>query len=172
MPHWNFNTEEISKTEINVNYLSHNTFLIVDNDNTADSPNSKKHKRKVELKEILKENFYEHKSREIENIIKLDILEKMLQKDNDIDKIVRKKYTSSRYPYIQSVLSNPNMGIGSFIDDTYAVKKKYKSYTGDTIRSKAEFANKICNEIYSLDDLTEEAKDLTKKVADFIIKNN
>ena len=32
--------------------------------------------------------------------------------------------------------------------------------------------NKICNEINSFDDLTEEAKELTEKVAEFIMNNN
>lgn len=172
LPHWNFNSKEIASDQINVNYLSHNTFLIVDNDNTSKNIMSKKHQRKIMLKYILKENFYEHHSKEIENLISLQTLENMLKKDNKLDTINRLKYITPRYPYEQSVLSNPNMGIGKFIDETYELKKKYRAYSSDTIKNKAEFASKICDEIKSWDDLTEEAKNMTKKVAIFIMENN
>ncbi len=173
--HWNFDDSVEDDEKINVDWLSHNIFLIVDNDDTERSPNGKKHLRKKFLQEKLKENFYELKSREIENIISLTILEKMLKKDNNLSELSRKKYNTSRWEneYTQERLSNPQTYLGEFIDETYVLNKKYKAYGGSkTIKNKAEFASKICKEIEKYDDLTDEAKDLVTKVAKFIEKNN
>ena len=174
LPHWNFNPKIDSADQINVNWLSNNAFLIVDNDDTASKPNSKKHLRKQELQTILGNQYYELGSREIENLISLEILEKMLKKDNNIELLTRKKYNTDQWKsrFNQELLSNPSTYIGSFIDETYDLEKKYKSSTSGTIKQKAEFANKICKEIESFNDLTDEAKKLTEKVAEFIIENN
>lgn len=41
----------------------------------------------------------------------------------------------------------------------------------DTIRIKAEFTNKICDEIKTWNNLTEEVPNMTEKIAKFIIEN-
>lgn len=170
--HWNFDSKNDSEEQIDVSWISRNIFLIVDNDNTSATPTYNKHKRKEKYKEILKDNFYELKAREIENYISLDILEKMLIKDNHLEKLERIKYNTPQWPFKQSLLTNKSTYIGEFIASTYSGLKIY-NYNGiKTISRKAEFANKICNEINSFDDLTEEAKELTEKVAEFIINNN
>ena len=177
--HWNFDETNIDNNLINVNYLNYNSFLIVDNDGTSikknkDGANQKKEKRKQQLREILKERFYELKSRESENIIKLEVLEKTLMEDNNLKEIKRKKYLDEIWSkkYNQSLISSPNVSIGSFIDETYELNKTYKSYNGNTLKSKAEFAIKVCKNVYEWDDLSEEAKELANIVCDFIEKNN
>lgn len=173
LPHWNFDASNDNLSDINVRWLSHNVFLIVDNDDTASNPTFKKHKRKEDLKNILKDNFFELKSREIENLIPIDILEKTLKKDNKIDSLERIKYNTEQWKnrYKQDLISNPKTHMGTFIDSTYKLVKKYSNTSG-TIINKAAFAYKVCNEIETYDDLTIEAKELTEKIANFIVKNN
>lgn len=171
--HWNFDSKNESDEDIDVSWISKNVFLITDNDDTASSPNGKKHQNKLKLKSVLRDNFFELKAREIENYISLEILEKMLKKDNKLDSLTRIKYNRPQNPYVQRVLTNTKTYIGDFLDETYSgLKHKYKAYTGHSIGKKADFANKVCNEINSWDDLTDEAKELAEKVGEFIIKNN
>lgn len=180
--HWDFDRydSEISEGDIKVKALTNNAFLICDNDNSSKSnkygKKSKKAETKEKLSEILGDKFYELPVREIENLIKLEVLENMLEKDNNIEhgKLQRKKYIDKQSSfYTQDKLSNPTMHIGSFIDDTYICGKKYKAYgTSKTIKDKAVFSRKICDCINEYDDLTEEAKDLVQKVANFIIISN
>ena len=171
--HWNFNPKIESQEDIDVSWISKNVFLITDNDDTSSSPNGKKHQNKLKLKRILDDNFFELKAREIENYISLNILEKMLKKDNKIDSLTRIKYNRPQNPYVQQVLTNPKTYIGDFLETTFSgLKHKYKVYNGHSIAKKADFANKICNEIDSWDDLTDEAKELAEKVGQFIIRNN
>ena len=84
--HWNFDENNDDTNQMNVKYLNHNVFLIVDNDGTSlkknkDGSIQKKEERKRKLNEILGDNFYELKSREIENLIKLEVLEETLKVD-------------------------------------------------------------------------------------------
>ena len=126
------------------------------------------------MKNILKENFYELKSREIENMISLPILEKTLALDNNVEQITRKKYLEPQWAskYNQDIISNPKKYIGEFIDETFKLTKKYSDTSGKTIKNKADFANKVCREIKSIQDMTDEAIELTEKIYDFIVKNN
>ena len=174
LPHWNFDDNENVDEQINVSSISKNVFLIADNDNTAEKPNSRKHKRKQELKKILGENFYELKSREIENLISLPILEKTLAVDNNVEEVTRIKYLGTQWKskYKQDIISNPKTHIGEFIDETFNVTKKYSDALGKTIKNKADFANKVCREINSIEDMTEEAVELIAKIYDFIVKSN
>ena len=179
LSHWNFNFLDDDTNLINIKYLSHNAFLIVDNDNTKNNINkdgslNKKEQRKQKLRKTMGDSFYELKSREIENLIKLDILEKALKEDNGIKDIERIKYTEKTWQnrFDQNLISNPNTYIGEFIDSTYNLNKKYSITNGKTVREKAEFARLICNNIENWNDLSEQAQDLAEAVGKFIINSN
>lgn len=176
--HWNF--EQNDNTEkINTKYLNHNSFLIVDNDDSKNTPKKdgspcEKEIRKRKLEKELGECFYEYpKSREIENTIKLEILEKMLKKDNNLATLARKKYINNQeYMYKQELISKSNVHIAEFIENTYLNIKKYRYGETKDLANKYSFSKSICEELNSYDDLTEEAKELTEKVVSFIEKNN
>lgn len=172
--HWNFDVENDSEEQINIKWLSHNAFLIVDNDNAASNPSGKKNLRHNSLEKILNDNFYKLKYREMENLISLDILEKMLKTDNNLHELTFKRYNSpqTKHLYEQKRISNPNAYLGEFIEDTYSGIKRYRTDKSKTVKNKAEFAKKICDEINDWDDLTEEAKNLTVSVFNFIKRNN
>lgn len=172
--HWNFDVDEDSEEQINIKWLSHNAFLIVDNDNASSNPSSKKNVRHNELEQLLNENFYKLKYREMENLISLEILEKMLKRDNNLKELTLKKYNSpqAKHLYVQERISNQTTYLGEFIEDTYDNIKRYRTDKSKTVKNKAEFAKKICNEINDWKDLTEEAQNLTIRVFKFIEKNN
>lgn len=172
IPHFNF--ENIANdSQIFINAISHNAFLLVDNDNTKEKPESKKEQRKERYRKILKENFFELKSREIENLISLNILEKYLISKNNLKSLTRKKYLgANEYRYTQDTISNPRTYMGKFIDETYNIPNKSYSANSGTIAKKYEFAIGICSVIEDYDELSDQAKELTEKVYEFIKKNN
>ena len=176
--HYNFDLNNDIEEKIDIKYLSNNSFLIVDNDDTAsrrkvNGEYYEKEIRKRKLEEKLGNNFFELKSREIENLIKLEILEKTLKEDNNLETLTRKKYlNSNEWRYNQTLISNSSTYMGTFIDETYNLNKNYKDYNSGTIRSKADFAIKVCKNINNWDDLSNQAKELAELVGNFIIKCN
>lgn len=165
LPHWNFDTENDSISDINVNSLSHNALLITDNDNVN---KGEIRRRRDELAQIMGEKFYELKSREIENLIKLEVLDKMIEEDN-FKRNYNKKVCEKEYE--QSKLSNKKTQIGAFIQDRYDNIKKYTS-DGKTLINKASFANKICSHINDWDDLSPQAKEIAEVIYNHIKKSN
>lgn len=165
LPHWNFDTENDSISDINVNSLSHNVLLITDNDNVN---KGEIRRRRDELAQIMGEKFYELKSREIENLIKLEVLDKMIEEDN-FKRNYNKKVCEEEYE--QSKLSNKKTQIGAFIQDRYDNIKKYTS-DGKTLINKASFANKICSHINDWDDLSPQAKEIAEVIYNHIRKSN
>ena len=179
LSHWNFDFLDDDSNQISIKYLSHNAFLIVDNDNTKNVLNkdgslNKKEQRKKKLAQTMGKNFYELKSREIENLIKLEILEKTLKADNGTKDLERIKYLEKTWQnrFEQSLISNPNTYMGEFIDSTYKLNKKYSATNSKTIREKADFARKICSNIEKWEDLSEQAQELATAIGRFIIDSN
>ena len=173
--HWNFDIDNDNTSEINVKYLNHNAFLITDNDGSSLRKNKngsipEKEKTKRKLETLLGDRFYELKSREIENLIKIEVLEDVLCEDNGVSELTRKKYNGPLWDkkFNQDLISKPSVYLGEFIDSTYQLKKKYADSRGKTIRSKADFANKICKKINNISDMSNQAIELANKVCDFI----
>lgn len=165
LPHWNFDTENDSISDINVNSLSHNVLLITDNDNVN---KGEIRRRRDKLAQVMGDKFYELKSREIENLIKLEVLDKMLEEDNS-KRDFNKKVCEEEYE--QSKLSNKKTQIATFIHDRYDNIKKYTS-DGKTLINKASFANKICSHINDWDDLSPQAKEIAEVIYNHIKKSN
>lgn len=160
--HWSFIDDDNIST-INASGITHNIFLICDNDN------NKKQKRKARLKEIFEENLYILKSREIENLLSKKVLEETLKTDNKLEMLEYKKYKKNGYT--EKNYATPSIKIAEFIDSTFVLKKKY-SGEGKALKNKVHFATIATNNMKTYDDLSEEAKELTEKIVEFIEKNN
>ena len=73
--HWNFDDAD-NLEEINAKYLSRHIFLVADND--FPNNNSKKKKNQEILEGILKDNYYKLPVREIENLLSVSVLKKVI----------------------------------------------------------------------------------------------
>ena len=160
--HFNFDPNDSSDT-INAKYINNKIFLIADNDNSQ--PDSKKGQRKVHLKEVLKNKFYELPVVEIENLITQEILKEVLISQNkDKEDIISQK--------LNKETSFRDQKLGSFIDELFHDElRKYSAESG-TISNKLEFCKKVIEKTTEYEQLSSKAKELTEKVYDFIEKNN
>lgn len=160
--HWSFIDDDNIAT-INSSAITHNIFLICDNDNNT------KQKRKSRLKEIFGDNLYVLKSREIENLISKKVLEDTLKADNKLEKLEYNKYKTRGYT--EAMYAKPDKKMAEFIDDTFILPKKY-SGEGKSLKNKVRFASMAINNMKKYDDLSEEAKELTEKIVEFIVTSN
>ena len=167
--HFNFSDDD-SLDKINANYINNKIFLIVDGD--LNNPSDAKKNRKKELKEKLNDNFYELNVNEIENLLKLDTIKNVLKQDNPgQDEIIDSAFQNSP--------NHDSEYLGKFIDEqiSNATKpsdntiKKYAAASG-TIKNKVKFCGNALSYIKSYDDLSENAKELTEKIYNFIKDNN
>lgn len=160
--HWSFIDDNNIET-INASAITHNIFIICDNDNNA------KQERKKKLRDIFGERLYILNSREIENLLSKKVLEDTLKKDNKIEKLEYKRYKEKGYT--EEKYAKPDVKMATFIDSTFDLKKKYAGES-NALKNKADFAKKAVEEMKSYDDLSEEAKELTEKLVNFIEENN
>ena len=160
--HFNFDPNDSSDT-INAKYISNKIFLIADNDNSQ--PDSKKGQRKVHLKEVLNDNFYELPVVEVENLITQEILKEVLISQNkDKEDIISQK--------LDKETSFRDQKLGSFIDELFHDELRKYSAESRTISNKLEFCKKVIEKTTEYEQLSPEAKELTEKVYNFIKKNN
>ena len=160
--HWSF-IDDNSIDTINASAITHNIFIICDNDNNA------KQTRKEKLRKIFGERLYILKSREIENLLSKRVLEDTLKKDNRVEELVYKRYKNG--VYTEEKYARPEVKIATFIDATFELKKKYAGES-NALKNKADFAKKSIQNMNCFEDLSEEAKELTEKIVDFIRENN
>ena len=161
--HFNFDKED-SEDTINARYINNRIFLIADNDNTK--PGSKKETRKEYLKEILGDNFYELPVTEIENLLSQEVIKQVLIKQNPKQsQTIEEKFLRDRIYKTKK--------LGSFLDKLFKDTdvKKYSAESG-TIKNKLDFCQTAIESITDYDMLTDEAKELVEKIADFIKSNN
>lgn len=160
--HFNFDPKDSSDT-INAKYINNKIFLIADNDNSQ--PDSKKGQRKVHLKEVLNDNFYELPVVEVENLITQEILKEVLISQNkDKEAIISQKLNKER--------KFQNKKLGRFIDECFGDElRKYSAESG-TINNKLEFCKKVIEKTTEYEQLSPEAKELTEKIYNFIEQNN
>lgn len=157
--HWDFEPTDSIET-INSSGITNKSFIICDNDNDAKG----KKKRKENLKQIFKENYYELTVREIENTISKKVLDRTLSNGQEIK--YKKEFEQKDY-------INKEIYMGKFIDEHYKLKRKYSSKNGSgTISKKLEFSKNIVKNIENYDDLTKQAQDLCEKIVKFIEKSN
>lgn len=160
--HLNFDPKDSSNT-INAKYINNKIFLIADNDNSQ--PGSKKGQRKVHLKKVLNDNFYELPVVEVENLITQEILKEVLIIQNKgKEDVIRQKLNKER--------KFQNKKLGRFIDECFGDELRKYSADSGTISNKLEFCKKVIEKTTEYEQLSPEAKELTEKVYDFIKKNN
>lgn len=163
--HFNFDLESNSSTNINSKYISNKIFLIADGD--VNNTQQKKKDRKLALSNFLGENFYELNVNEIENLLTIDTIKKIIIKQN---------------PTLTNNINNINWEnhldkmLGKYIDDTLKNNnilnaKKYSAESG-TIKDKVSFCNEARSLITDYNSLSNEAKVLIEKIYCFIKKSN
>jgi len=167
--HWSFLEDSDEKhPNINVERLCAKLFLITDKDGEGLKKNgkaSKKALRHDELTKTLKERYYCLQSREIENLLTEKIIIEIIKSleanectEIDFSKIKRSKY-KEKY-------------LGEFIDANISgLTKNYAADSG-TIKNKVDFSKKAVEHLAHFNDLSDEAKELTKKIYAFIELNN
>lgn len=161
--HFNFDPKDSLDT-INAKYINNKIFLIADNDNSL--PDSKKGERKAHLKEILKDNFYELPVVEVENLITPETLKNVLKNQNDGQKeLIDEKITEET--------DFRNVGLGEFIGNIFGEQWKSKcTEKSGTIKNKLSFCSNVIQVTTDYDRLSQEAKELTEKIYNFIEQNN
>ena len=160
--HWSFLDEEGT----DVKRLCGKLFLIADNDDAK--PDSAKGKRHEKLKEKLGDNFHLLPVREIENLLKPEILRLVLE-------AYKEKSENLKAPKQESYASKK---LGKFIEEKFfkdpAMRKDKASYAAKsgTVNDKTKFCAHAIEAMKSFDDLSPHAQELTKKVHAFIKKEN
>ncbi len=170
--HWSFlDDEDANHSNINIERLCGKLFLVTDSDsdeNTEHSKSTKKSIRQKKLKETLNDRYYCLKAREIENIIPVSVIVKVVSDYEKNNEALDFKDFKEKY--------NPNNGLGDEIKTHVKGlirEGRYAEHSG-TIKQKLNFAKRAVSYMndMSFDELTEEAQELTKKIYEFIKKNN
>lgn len=166
--HFNFDNKTMNDEKINVNYINNKIFVIADNDNSKNG--TKKFKRKKELKSTLKDNFYELKAVEIENLLTKDVITKIIVKQlgNDKESEIIQAFKNAG-PFKKEKL-------GKYIDNTIksnniTTNKLFSSSSG-SIKNKIEFCKCAISILTNYEQLSNEAKTLIEKIYNFIESNN
>lgn len=158
--HWSFLQELDGETTINVGRLCGKLFLIADGDNDATS----KKPRHQKLSDKLGDRFYLLRCREVENLLSKDILGKVI---SDYEGVA---YTPD---FVEEDYKDKYLG--EFIEEKLGSSKKrrgsYKSDSG-TIKDKPTFCKKALGYIEDWNNLSDEAKQISEKMYQFILQNN
>ena len=160
--HWNFD-ENDSSENINSKYLNKYVLLIADND--FPKSDSKKAKNQENLEKILKNNYYKLPVREIENLLSVEILRKVIIDRENNPNVIFKPNITSENVYIKEHL-------GEFINVRLVNKKyNYVKTNSRMLYNKIDFCNRSLKYLNDYEDMSEQAKILAKKVYEFIIKH-
>lgn len=160
--HWSFLDKE--DEPINVERLCSTLFLITDKDGDS------KMERKEQLKKNLGDRYKLLDCNEIENVLSLKTLEKVIKKYENNEKFKMPSFTID-YPH-------KGVMIGDFVESeifkTQEIKRKggYKIESG-TIKSKKDFCQKATEDM-RYEEMSPLAIELAKQIYDFVnsIKNN
>lgn len=175
--HWSFLEDaDPNHSNILVDRLCGKLFLITDKDGagqkkdgTADEGSVEKkakYERHIKLKEKLGDKHYHClEAREIENILSTDVLKKTVEvyEKNNPKKI---EFTD-KFNY-ETYKDKP---LGKFLNDNITHRKRNYAATDkdtSTINDKVLFSKRAVEKIESMSDLSEEAKELTEKLYEFI----
>ncbi len=158
--HWSFLNS--SEDAMKVERLCAKLFLIADKDEG-------KKKRHAQLKELLSERFYLLRRKEIENLIEKEVLLKVLRDYEGVPASGGFDYNEFKYE------DYANEYLGKFIEGKILKEKKrrgsYQQESG-TITDKVGFCQKALLYTTTWEDLSKDAKELTKKVYEFIVSCN
>jgi len=163
--HWSFlDDEDIHDTvfkSMNTDKICSKLFLISDKDSEKKLPRQKK------LKLKLGNRYYCLKCKEVENLIRKEVLLKVISEYEKEDTLEFKDNNFTYKDYKDNYL-------GKFIEDNIKDKKRRGKYCSDsgTISDKVNFAKKVIGNTTSLNDLSNETISLCKKIYEFIMDNN
>jgi hypothetical protein len=155
--HWSFLDSE--DDAIKVEKLCGKLFLIAD----GDTATKWKQERHVKLEAKLGERYCHLACREVENLLSPNALRKTLQRYGETD------FQDFDEPDYQAA------ALGDFIESKVLKgnRKRAASYaTNGTISTKVDFCDKAVASVESFDDLSNEAKQIAKRLYDFIASNN
>ncbi|EJT6499438.1 ATP-binding protein [Clostridium perfringens] len=188
--HWDF----LDNTEGDLASMKHskicrNMMLIADSDGYKDDKDGKKRKRIEELEAYLGDRFYCLKAKEIENILTPDIIKKSIKKlkDGRVKDDLKDRDSELLDKCDFNIEDYKGINLGSFIDekiseqldiekkehsgfDNYEKRKKFAS--GSTINYKVKFCKYAIENIKTLDDMSDEAKEICEKIYKFIEESN
>lgn len=160
--HWDF-IEEEEISQMSLDSIVSNIFLIVDNDRDEEDITKKKktakEKRLAAIKKKMGSNFYRLQKREIENLLSPKVVMAVAQKRKATkgltEEIKQRDYADAR--------------MGTYLEDTFGLKLADEY---GAIRNKRKFAEDALEHIKSLEDLSPEMLSLCKKIEEFISKAN
>ncbi len=159
--HWSF--DENVDENIKAASISNNILLIADSDFKNGRILKFKEERFLKLKAALGKNFHLIPGKEIENILHIKTIKKVIAEYEGIAPTqVTIKGNKTNYK---------KFNLGEWIDSN-AVNLKRKYTNNSTIADKVNFCKKAIKHIHSFDDLSEEAKSLCRNIYDFIEKHN
>ncbi|MGA4501486.1 ATP-dependent nuclease [Bacillus bombysepticus] len=179
--HWSFLDDETETNEghtsMNAEKICSTLFLITDKDGDDKRP------RQEKLEKFLGDRYYCLECKEIENILSEDILRAVIDEyENGTSKTEESTSKTEKSPLEH--LSNKdftqkdykNKSLGTYIDSLFSeeARKRRGSYAAKsgTIVNKLDFCKRAINHISKYDQLSEEAKKLSRVLYDFIKKNN
>lgn len=179
--HWDFDTTHKEESE-NIKALRTNNkiFLIADSDildKTGEAVEHKKRKHK-ELKKILNDKFYLTEGKEIENMLSAKTIQNIVldyEKGREIkfSKNFKKTISSPSFN-MEGEIEKPiywKYNLGEFIDSH--IENSGRTYKKrSSVAYKLNFCEKAVKNIKSIDDLTNEAKELCKRLMKFIEESN
>lgn len=127
------------------------------NDNTKNEVNDK-------LKELLDDNFKLLNCREVENLLKKDVILKIVENDKrcaDLD--INRNFEYENYK---------NKRLGGFLDKNVLNDNKVYGKKKGSLSNKEDFCKRAITNIKEWKDLSPEAQEITEKIYKFIEKNN
>ena len=164
--HWSFLDKE--EKPINVEKLCGRLFLLADKDQGKED-------RHEQLKETLGEDrVHILKCNEIENIVSVDILLKIIkdyEKINEGDPL-NNINTDIQYEDYKNELLGKFIEVEIFENLEKKIRKGNYSADSGTINNKGSFLKKFILYTQNWNDLTPEAKEITERVYEFIKENN
>lgn len=166
--HWNFEQEE-EMEKINARFLSQNIFVVADNDFPTEGQ-SKDERLKI-LEQKLKDNFYKLPVREIENLLTRDILLKAVRiREQDERAFFMPDLNCKTKKYIEGHIGEL---LEKSVQVSETVRKHKYTYAGTKLLyNKLEFCKIVLNCLTDYDDLSENAKELTELIYNFISDKN
>ncbi|OJD86991.1 AAA family ATPase [Bacillus anthracis] len=180
--HWSFLDDD--ETETNEGYTSMNAekicstlFLITDKDGDDKRP------RQEKLKAFLGDRYYCLECKEIENILSADILRKVIAEYEKSTSKTEKGTPETEKSPLEHLINEDftqedykNEPLGTYINALFpkGARKRRGSYAAKsgTIVNKLDFCKRSINHISTYDQLSEEAKKLSRVLYDFIKMNN
>lgn len=161
--HWSFLDEE---TGMDVERICARLFLIADKDDGKDG-------RHAKLQAVLGERFHRIDVREVENLLVPSIISAVIR-SYESGEVKLQDFSETAYR---------NNYLGKFIDDRVLVdktkSKRYRASTDSayadesgTVKNKLRFCQKALSHIKSVSDLSDAARTVAEKLADFVLREN